>query len=466
MAVRGGEIRVARFAWWRGCRWDRHRVVSCVALFPKAQKSRRQLLINAVTAHVGTGRNLPILPNRVLERSRDKFSFEMSLRRGLTMKRLSVLVLLLTCSAISGCPGPLDRKKDLAKLEPRVLTGAGQFKKNTFYQGEGLGQVTEVLAGWPADREGAVLTIVGNRGVHFLDNGGRLKKQVQFSKDFFCPIETTRLNASGEYGFLTRDESWAADVTLFDKQGKELWSYASGILKGIDDSVGGDLDGKGNLRVVIGFNGGGGIALIDDKGKEIWQKKDRNVWHVEILDINGDGRKEILQSNAGGQLLVRDARGEIIARYLPDHYVSDFALTRWGAESQASHILIPSKEDGEGKSSILVLDADGKLVIHLDDPLGDLMDVTHGTPVHFPRGAAYYAVLQTNTPLRRSLLFLYDTEGKIAYQEILSEACLGVASMPEKSSDRLLVGCSGNILEYSTITDRRIPKPKSDAGIQ
>jgi len=237
------------------------------------------------------------------------------------------------------------------------------------------------------------------------------------------------------------------------------------VLKAIDDSVGGDLDGKGNLQVVIGFNGGGGVALIDGNGKEIWEKKDTNVWHVEILDINGDGRKEILHSNARGQLLVRDARGEIIARYLPDHYVSGFALTRWGAESQSRHILIPSQEAGEGKSSILVLDADGKSVIRLDDPLGDLMHLTHGTPVHFPKEAAYYAVLQTNGSLKRSILFLYDSEGTIAYQEILADACLSIASMPEKSADRLLVGCSGNILEYSPITNGTIPRPKSDARI-
>src|SRR5437016_1008976 len=104
----------------------------------------------------------------------------MSLRRGLTMKRLPILALFLTCSVISACPGPLDSdaKQALAKLEPRVLTGAGQFKKSTFYKGEGLGEVTEILASWPADREGAALTVVGNRGTHFLDNNGLLKKQV------------------------------------------------------------------------------------------------------------------------------------------------------------------------------------------------------------------------------------------------------------------------------------------------
>src|SRR5208283_6123527 len=120
--------------------------------------------------------------------------------------------------------------------------------------------------------------------------------------------------------------------------------------------------------------------------------------------------------------------------------------------------------DGCCKPVILVLDAKGKTVAHFDAPLGDLMHRTKGTPVQFPNGALYYAVLQNNRFLKRSILFLYDTVGKIAYQEILADACFGIASMPEKAGDRLLVGCSGDILEYSPITDGSTARAKSDAG--
>jgi hypothetical protein len=347
-----------------------------------------------------------------------------------------------------------DSREELQKLKPRVITGEAQFKKSVFYKGADLGEVSEILVGWPADREDATLAVVGNRGAHFLDGSGLLKKQVHFLKNVRCPIQVTRLDASGEYGFLTRSESWAVNATLFDKEGQERWSYSGGALTAIDDSVGGDLDGEGKLQVVIGFNGKGGVVLSDGEGKKIWQKADGNVWHVETLDIHGDGRKEILHSNARGQLIVRDANGEIIDRYLPGHYVSDFALTRWGTESEARHILIPSKETNGDccRPVILILDAKGKAVTSFDDPLGDLMDRTHGTPVHFPNGAANYAVLQNNGPRDRSMLLLYDSEGGIAYQEILADSCLGIASMPEKSGDRLLVGCSGAILEYSPNT--------------
>jgi hypothetical protein len=69
--------------------------------------------------------------------------------------------------------------------------------------------------------------------------------------------------------------------------------------------------------------------------------------------------------------------------------------------------------------------------------------------MRFPKQAALYALLQTNAHLKRSLLFFYNAEGKIAYQEVLGDACLGIAAVPEEAGDRLLIGCSGRILEYS-----------------
>jgi hypothetical protein len=369
---------------------------------------------------------------------------------------LALLVIFVIAAAayfIHRIDSQLARESEvkLKKLEPHVATGFGMFKKSTFYKEDGLGEVTEILFGWPADREGGTPTVVGNHGADFLTSDGKLKKQVRFSrKDIFCPIEVTKLDARCDYGFLTRDQSWAGDAILFDKQGLERWRYAGGLVKGVDDSVGG-LDGNGNIQVVIGFNGDGGVVLVDSAGKKIWRKGDGNVWHVETLDINGDGREEILHSNAKGQLLVRDANGEIIAHYLTDHNVSDFALTRWGTESQARHILVPSQEMGDGccKPVVLILDANGKTIIHFDTPLGDLMHETRGMPVHFPEKPPYYAVLQTNRSLSRSILFLYDAEGRITYHEILAEACAGIAAMRDKTGDRLLVGCSGNVLEYS-----------------
>jgi hypothetical protein len=213
-------------------------------------------------------------------------------------------------------------------LQPRVIAGAGSLQRRTFYTGKDLGNISQIRVGWPAEREASDIVVVGNRGADFIESAGQTMKRTRFSTEQYCDVTLARIDSAGKYGFLTRDQSWAAPVTLFDKDGNVLWT-SSASWRGVDDSTSGNINGDGTLSVVVGLNGGAGIALLDAQGRQVWKKKEGNVWHVEMLDTNGDGRDEILHSNAGGQLLVRDQNGEIIAHYLPEFYVSNFALTRW-----------------------------------------------------------------------------------------------------------------------------------------
>jgi len=374
---------------------------------------------------------------------------------------LAVLLLLLVIAAICithWSQKYLERQAKAAP-EPRVVKGEGHFQKQLFYSDHALGNISQILVGWPADKEGATLTAVGNEGADFLDLTRQLRKQVHFSKFLFCPIEVARMDATGDYAYLTRDESWSVPVTLFDKEGQVSWSYGSGFLRGVDDSVAGDIYGDGKLSVVIGFNGQEGLSLVNREGKTVWKKSEGNVWHVETLDTNGDGRAEILHSNSRGQLLVRDARGDVIAEYLPGHCVSDFTLTRWAGEQRPTHILVPTTEGREGscKSIFVVLDASGKTIAQLESPLGDSLNRLKATPIRYAKGDEYFAVLQNNSTWNRSMLLLYGKDRQIVYQEILGDSCLGVAALPGKDGEQLLVGCAGKIWEYS-------PAPQTSNG--
>ena len=352
----------------------------------------------------------------------------------------------------------LERRAKAAP-EPRLIKGEGHFDKREFYTGDELGNISQILVGWPANEEGAALAVVGNKGAHFLDLTGLLIKQIRFSELLYCPIEVARIDSSGDYAYLTRDESWFARATLFNKEGQISWSYATGFLQGVDDSVSGDIYGDGRLSVVIGLNGRDGIVLVNGEGKTVWKKKEGNVWHVETLDTNGDGRQEIVHSNAKGQLLVRNADGDVIAEYLSGFYVSDFSLTRWGEEARPTHILVPTTEGS--KSVFVVLDANGKTVAKLQSPLGDLFNITRATPVRYGKGAEYFAVLQNKSVWERSMLLLYGKDAQIVYQEILGESCLGIAALPKKNGERLLVGCAGKIWEYSPVLQTNNGSTKS-----
>jgi hypothetical protein len=344
-------------------------------------------------------------------------------------------------------------------LQPRLVKGDGKFERHPFYTSEHLGNISQIRVGWPADREGADIAVVGSRGADFIDLASQIKKQIQFSTNQRGSVTVARTSAAGGYGYLTRDESWTAPAMLFDEEGQLRWRSNSAW--GVDDSAPGDVLGDGKLSVVIGFNGSGGIALLDGQGQSVWRKKEGNVWHVETLDIKGNGREEILHSNASGQLLVRGAKGELIAQYLPGVYVSWFAITRWGDESKPTHILVPTTQRREGCCTpvFVVLDAHGKTVAERESPLGDVLNRTAATPVRFGKHDDYFAILQNNFARGRSMLLLYGKDGEIVYQEILGESCLGLAAVPIKDAERLLVGCEGKIWEYSPVAEaQNVPK--------
>src|SRR6266436_4970103 len=57
-------------------------------------------------------------------------------------------------------------------LRPRILTGEQDFERRVFYASDGISSISQILMGWPADREGADIAVVGSRGADFIDLAG------------------------------------------------------------------------------------------------------------------------------------------------------------------------------------------------------------------------------------------------------------------------------------------------------
>src|SRR5690349_228969 len=262
---------------------------------------------------------------------------------------LRVCLLLLVASA--GCTPP-KYEVPTELREARVLLGRNWVEKKVFYQDQGTGEISQILIGWPADRESADLIVAGDKGVQFLNFQGHMVKAVKFSERFFSPLQIVQLDQGGDFGFLTRDESGAGAVLLFDKQGQEIWHYGSRSFSWANDSVAGDINGDGRPEFAVAKLET--IHVLNRDGKEIWTSHDLNIWHLEILPASAGEPGELLHSNAGGELVVQDLQGHEMAKYLPGRYISQFAITRWGAEKRATHILasnaIASKE---GEFSVL-----------------------------------------------------------------------------------------------------------------
>ncbi len=370
------------------------------------------------------------------------------------LKRILSVCLLLLAALVGCMPHKYELPAELR--ESRVLLGSNWLSKNVFCQGNSMGEVSQILMGWPADREGADLMVAGNKGVQFLDLGGHMVKAINFSERFFSPVQVVRLDESGNFGFLTRHESWSGPVLLFDMQGQEIWSYGSRSFSGADDSVAGDIDGDGRPEFAVAHTPK--IHLINRDGREIWTSHDLNIWHLELLPASAGEPGKILHSNAGGELVVQDSQGREIAKYLPGRYVSQFAITRWGTEKRATHILAPnemtSKTDPRHRE-FFVLDSRGKIVSHFESPLGALLSDLCAISVTFSDNNSHYALLQSYRPAARSMLSLFDEKSQLVYQEVLGENCEAVASVPGKSHEALLVGCEDKIFSYSSSQDTK-----------
>jgi len=382
----------------------------------------------------------------------------------LALKRVVVaigVVLLLFLVLLSqACFVPQDVSKPPPVLErAQVLVGGDAYQKHLFFSGSQLGDTSQILAGWPADRENAALVIVGNQGAQFLSDDGTLKKYVRFSQAHFCPIQAVPLNKEGNFGFLTRDPTWACAVVLYDRDGNQLWSYSSSM--GVDDAAGGFMSNASTSVFVVGLNGWGGIRLLDQKGKEVWKQAGGNIWHVEILDAAGDGNGKILNSDARGELVSRNDKGEVTLRYETGGYVSNFALVRWGEERHPTHVLFyasPTFPAG-GTPRFRVIDSNGQRVAQLEAPLGDLLHRLEGTSVSFKKETATFAALQGDEVIKRSLLYLFDVRGKMVYQEVITEGCRGIAALPRESEETLLVGCNNKVWEYRPAGSAARSKP-------
>lgn len=278
--------------------------------------------------------------------------------------------------------------------------------------------------------DGDALLLVGSMGAAFLDAALRPLRVVHFEQPIHRPRAVPL--GGGGFAFLGRG-SWCCRVQLLDASGAELWSYGDEV--GVDDAAAGDLDGDGALDVVVGFNGGGGVHLLDAAGRLRWREPDGNVWRVALLDLDGDARPEIVHSNAAGQMVVREPDGRVRDSGKPPAYFSDFStLERPGAPPALVH----AEDD-----AIWILSPEA-VEERLPAPLAGSLGDAFATWVRLvPGEAPLLAVAVDFRKWDRSVLYLYDSTRHLVHQEVLAGRTLALAAQPRTdlpgSDDLLLV---------------------------
>jgi hypothetical protein len=280
-------------------------------------------------------------------------------------------------------------------------------------------------------------------------NNGAILLNKSLEQKIFIPFnesseETGIVKDGDKCKFLSRKGSFEKnDAAFIDHDGKYLWKYSK-KKRYTDYTAVGDLNGDGKLEFAIGFNGGDGIHLLDEAGNKVWGKPDGNVWHVEMVDTDNDGHLKIVHSNAAGSITIRDKNGDIISKNTPTQHLTHFSIVNWPDIKSNKRIMLAEDK------TIWLLDFNGKTIAKYDAPNCHNLGDARGTLVRLLKNQAeYFAVTVEYKLWNRTILYVYDSESELVYQENLPDRCSSIAAMHNDSNtESLLVGCTNYVLKF------------------
>ena len=373
--------------------------------------------------------------------------------------------------------------------QPRIVMGAdflsrkqfvavSQLFTSIFEPAKDTGPFEDIAVGELDSHPGIDIVIAGRYGAMIVDRNGMKQSQVRYEFE----VETTKvgivdapmikimvgdlqvidIEGDGTCEYLARGSVDGAAV--FSHEGKRLWSYGKFTEEktSIDDLAAGDIDGDGVSEFIAGWNG---LELFDRHGNKRWtQPWDLPLHHIEVVDVDGDRKNEIIHSD--GELNIRNGQGEVVKKVEMPFYLGQFYLC--GMPGQEERYILAVEDD-----YVWLTDFNGKVVKKFAAPLSrfkntqkvsypDLGEIALGeTDVYKAKGVwvklkeaqpEFLAVVTEFAAIDRSVLYIYSTEGSLVYQEVMPEECKSIAVLsPEdgRSAQELLIGGTETVWRYS-----------------
>ena len=254
---------------------------------------------------------------------------------------------------------------------------------------KGLEQAWSMEGAWSgvvSDAKKGVIyaTGIGGKCVE-VDLTGKLLREINIPQDGGAVVRLANLSRDGGKALLTFT-AWSGELKAYDLNGKQLWSYPSGI----DDVWASDLDGDGSDEVIVGYNGFTGLHVLDSKGQLLWKTTGiGNVWHVCAGNVWGEGKPQVVTTSAAGQVHVFGSDGKKRKDLDAGCYANMVRVGKLSEKDKAATILVvgPALDGGANAKTVILtaLSGDGAKKWSQELPAGtpphvDSADMAPGKP--------------------------------------------------------------------------------------
>lgn len=258
---------------------------------------------------------------------------------------------------------------------------------------KGLEQAWTLEGAWTGvasdEKKGAIYALGREGKCLELDSAGKTRREFTLLPASGSVLRLASWPGEGDRALLTFS-TWGSALSAYDMVGKHLWSYPSGI----DDVWAFDLNGDKSDEVIVGYNGGTGLHVLDSKGQLLWKSAAiGNVWHVCGGDVWGEGTPQVVTTSAAGKVHVFGSDGKQRKDIDAGCYANMVRVGKLSEKDKAAMILVAGSSLVAGANQKTVILAafsgDGSKKWSLELPAGA---TPHVDSASFAPGKSWFAV--------------------------------------------------------------------------
>ncbi len=359
--------------------------------------------------------------------------------------------------------GNFSVKKSIQRERPAELkqmlnsASSGFLSEKVVFEENDSGGISSIrlMNCRPASAREIMLSLPGE--VAFLDRQYRERPRLQFDRNRFMTIEPVHAGDTGACMYIAY--RLFEGVYLYDSEGKERWNISRQESGGtaIDGVKAGDVDGDKKPEFAMYHRYREGIHLVDENRETLWKLPVFALGHLEIVDLDEDGKADIIFSNSNNangvtDFSILDATGATTRQLKIFTTSYEFSTVRWPGNESRPHLLLTEE------NKIRIVDLQGDTVLELSAPGCRAFGDVAAAAVKLEKNASGYLAVKKSLHPDLSVLYVYNPEGKLVYQKTdVIKGVLAPALSPGPADsdglEKLIVGAFrsniSQILEYS-----------------